>query len=324
MTLLLAALAFSTITLDVPNLVQGVFGDVFEYANPDAQKQVAAKLAETCSSLSQEQDAIAISQICANKSLLDSMGENCENYRAFKERGIRVDNEGQVMKTCELLESGEIERTCDESGGKNSLLQDFSKIGTLCKDYKSGKIDDKDFFFGVIGSPFEGNQTKLPDAGAFKNYYLAINYLNNNKIIYFIALAILAAILYLLIRDARSFLATLSGISLSLGILIMLPYFAVLAYDKFVGIDTTSLLEVFLQNAVGIDPKAVLSVVLLMILRTYNGFIMTLGIAFLGFGVAGKAYGRKLKGQSRAIDSAVESKAEKKAEEMHKKKSRKD
>src|SRR3989344_8921158 len=219
--------------------------------------------------------------------MLDSMKENCDNYRAFKEKGVKVDNEEQVRETCEQLESGEIERSCDELSGKSSLLPDFSKIGALCKDYKAGKINDKEFFFGVIGSPFEGQQTELPNVGVFKNYYQTINYLNNNKIIYFIVLSILAAILYLLIRDTRLFLVTLSGISLSLGILIMLPYFAILAYDKFIGIDTTSLLGIFFQNTIGFDPKAILSVVLLMLLRTYNNFIITLGIIFLGLGVAG-------------------------------------
>ena len=304
MILLLATLIFSTITLDFPNLIKGVFGDIFEYASPDAQKQVVVKLAETCSSLDQGQDVVAISQLCTNKSMLDSMKENCDNYRAFKEKGVKVDNEEQ-------LESGEIERSCDELNGKSSLLPDFSKIGALCKDYKAGKINDKEFFFGVIGSPFEGQQTELPNVGVFKNYYQTINYLNNNKIIYFIVLSILAAILYLLIRDTRLFLVTLSGISLSLGILIMLPYFAILAYDKFIGIDTTSLLGIFFQNTIGFDPKAILSVVLLMLLRTYNNFIITLGIIFLGLGVAGKSYSRKLKRQSEVIETKAEKKTEK-------------
>lgn len=315
MILLLATLIFSTITLDFPNLIKGVFGDIFEYASPDAQKQVVAKLAEACSSLGQGQDAVAISQLCANKSLLGSTIENCDNYRAFKQKGIKVDNEGQVRGTCEQLESGEIERACGELIGQSSLLPDFSKIGALCKNYKAGKINDKEFFFGVVGSPFGGRQTELPNVGVFKNYYQAINYLNNNKIIYYIVLPILAGILYLLIRDAGLFLTTLSGISLSLGILIMLPYFAILAYDKFVGIDTTSLLEIFIQNTIGFDPKAVLSVILLLILRTYNSFIITLGISFLGFGVAGKAYSRRVKRQSRAIEAKAgkESEKEKKA-----------
>ena len=91
----------------------------------------------------------------------------------------------------------------------------------------------------------------------------------------------------------------------------MLPYFAILAYDKFVGIDTTSLLGIFFQNAIGFDPKAILSVVLLMLLRTYNNFIITLGIIFLGFGVAGKAYSWKLKRQSEATETKTEKKTEK-------------
>ena len=75
--LLLATLIFSTITFDFPNLLKGVFGDIFSYASPDAQKQVVSKLAETCSSLEQ-------GQINSLKLNLSDIGALCKDFKAGK------------------------------------------------------------------------------------------------------------------------------------------------------------------------------------------------------------------------------------------------
>src|SRR3989338_9298095 len=83
--LLLVTLIFSTVTLDFPNLIKGLFGDIFAYASPEAQKHVVGELTGACSSLEKS------SEFAAN-------------------------------------------------------------IGAVCTDYKSGKINDKEFFFSVINS----------------------------------------------------------------------------------------------------------------------------------------------------------------------------
>ena len=106
---------------------------------------------------------------------------------------------------------------------------------------------------------------------------------------------VLLALLYLLAGNLSAFLAILSGISLSMGILILLPYAAIMAYEKFIGFDTTSILSSFLQGSLSFEPKAIISIVLLMVLRTYTSFIVTLGAVFLGAGIAGKVYMRRLK-----------------------------
>lgn len=285
--LLVATLIFSSITLDFPNLLKGVFVDIYEYASPETQKRVVAELTETCSSLDRG-DAMTITQICANITLLESMKENCREYRDLKRKGIKVENEEDVMQSCSQVESGEIERQCEELE-KSSLLPDFSKIGALCKDYKAGKINDKDFFYSVVSSPLSSQQ--MPNFGIFDKYNKAIGYLNKNKILYFIILSILLVLLYLLIRNTALFLIMLAGISFSIGVLILLPYFGILIYDKLVGIDTTSILGGMFGLG-NFDPKSILSVIFLLFLRTYNNFIITIGILLLGIGVGGKIYKR--------------------------------
>ena len=73
----------------------------------------------------------------------------------------------------------------------------------------------------------------------------------------------------------------------SIGLLIMLPYAIVLFYDKFVGINTSPILGLLFGNA-GFDPKSIISVIMLLFLRTYNTFIIILGIILLGIGIGGK------------------------------------
>lgn len=296
--LLVATLIFSTITLDFPTLTKGIFEDIFAYASPEVQKNAVSRLAESCSALGQGQELVAISKICANRTLLESMEENCASYRELKKRGIKIEDESQAIETCQKIESGELERACEELSTKKSIMPDFSKIGSLCKEYKDGKINDKEFFFNAVSGAIP-SQMQLPDIGFLEKYNDAITSLNNNKLIYFTAIFILLILLYLLLMDIKLFILTLTGISLSIGILIMLPYFAIVAYENFVGIDTTSILG-SLFGLGNFDLKAILSVILLLFLRTYNNFIITAGILFLAVGIAGKVYGFILKGKSKA------------------------
>lgn len=264
--LLLVTLIFSAISLDFPRLIQGVIEDIFKYATPLMQKQVISKLAETCSTLDKDENVVTINQICTNKTVLDSMKKDCENY-------------------------------------------------ILCKEYKAGKINDKEFFLNIISDTIP-TQLELPRIEVLDKYNQVTNYLNKNKILYFIILLVLMITLYLLIIDVKLFLIILSGISLSIGILIMLPYLAIIAYDKFVGIDTTPILGSMFSAGNIFDAKAILSVILLLFLRTYNSFIITIGILFLIIGIAGKVYWFILKRLGKSSLKGSESKKKEKVKEL--------
>ncbi len=238
LVLLLVTFIFSTVAFDVPYMVKELFKDIFQYASPDAQKEVIGKLTSACSSLDGK----------------DTLGS-------------------QQMPVVSI---------------------DFSKIGSFCKDYNSGKIKEREFFFNVIGSAIP-DKLETPKAGILEKYNSIVDFLDKNKIYYIITLLALLMVLYLLAGNLNAFLAILSGILLSMGILILLPYAAIIAYQKFFGFDTTSILSSFLQGSLSFDPRAIISVVLLMILRTYTSFIITLGAVFLGIGIAGKVYIRRLK-----------------------------
>ena len=237
--LLLVTFIFSTAAFDVPDMIKGLFNDIFQYSSPDTQKDVVGKLTLACSSLDGK-DTSGLQQMPGPVSI------------------------------------------------------DFSKIGSFCKDYNSGKINEREFFFNVIGSAIP-DKIETPKAGLLEKYNSIMNFLAKNKVYYIISLLALLALLYLLAGNLNAFLAILSGILLSMGILILLPYAAIIAYQNFFGFDTTSILSSFLQGSLSFDPRAIISVVLLMILRTYTSFIITLGAVFFGIGIAGKVYIRRLK-----------------------------
>ena len=290
--LLIATMIFSSITLNFPSFMQNLFGDIYQYASPDAQKDAIGRLTEACSSF-QSQEAVTLQELCTNATLMDSMKEDCKDYRELKSKGIPVENDAQVRESCSQIESGEIEKQCIQLSKRSAL--DFNSIGALCRDYNSGKINDRQFFYSVIGSAL-GSDEK-PKTGLFDRYYKFIGYLNKNKLLYLFVLAVLIALLYLAINDLRLFYSAVLGISVSIGLLILLPYFGILVYEKLVGIDTTSILLGMFGFGI-FDPKALISVILLMFLRTYNAFIITIGILFLSAGIIGKVYLRFFLGKN--------------------------
>lgn len=284
--LFVITLAFSSVTFSLPNFLKGVFEDVFTYANPESQKRVVSQLAETCSSLDQS-GTITTTQLCSNKSLLSSMEEDCMEYRNARRKGLQFENEAEIQESCSKIESGEIEKRC-EAMEKGSFYPDFNKIGTLCKDYKSGRINDKEFFYGVLSSPLD-EKINLPSLSVIDKYNRAINYLNKNKIFYFIIIIALAVLLYFLIGDLMDFLIVLTDLSFVAGTIILIPYVIIVVYDVLFDIDTSSILGSMI-GLVSLDLKAILSVVLLMILRTYSNLIITTGILFIAVGTIGKVY----------------------------------
>jgi len=300
--LLVVTLIFSSITLDLPSLLKSIFADIYSYASPEAQKQAISKLTESCSAFDNS-DAVSIQQICSNNSILEQMKNNCNDYRDLKRKGYVIENELEMEESCLQIESGDIEKECDEM--KKSYLQsDLSRIGVLCKEYKNGKISDREFFYLTLSSPL-GEDMKMPQINLLEKYNKIVDALNKNKILYFVMFLILGLLLFLIIRDFTLFYSEIISIILSIGLLIMLPYFGILLYDKFVGIDTSYFLGSMFGLADLFDFKAAISLILLLFLRTYNDFIVSVGVVFLIGGIAGKIYLFALK-RHKALEAKTE------------------
>ena len=245
--LVLITFIFSTVALELPTLINGLFKDIFQYSSPEMQNEVIGKLTTACSGLDEK-----------------SFG------------------------TLQQIPN-------------NPIPINFGKMDALCKDYNSGKVNDKEFFFGVIGNAFS-EKLELPKVDALEKYNAIIDILNRNKMIYFVIIAVLLVSLYLLAMDIKLFIITLTGISFSIGIFILMPYVVIIGYDKLIGIDTTPILATILGSTISFDAKAIISVILLMVLRTYSSFILTLGILFFGIGIAGKVYSFMLKRKGKTAE----------------------
>ena len=225
---------------------------------------------------------------------------------------------GKLSLVCSSLDGKDISGLQQQMSNFPISL-DFSKIGALCKDYNSGKLNDKEFFFNVIGSAFP-EKFEFPKSSALEKYNMIMDFLNKNKSAYIAVLAVLLALLYLLIRDIKLFAIVLTGTSFSMGILILLPYVAIIAYDKFVGIDTTPILASVLGGSFSFDAKGIISVILLLILRTYSSLVIALGIVFLSIGIVGKVYSWRLKRQIKKSEIKTGKKSGKESKEEKTKK----
>ena len=270
---ILTTLIFSLFSLDLSSLVEGMFNDVYKYANQDSQKQMISQFSQFCSDIDGK--------------------DTTEFQQEMAKRGMQID---------------------------------LAKIGAVCKSYKTGNLTDNQFFFSFIGTSIP-DKFEVPKGMPFEKYNQALNFANQNKIIYVTVLLVLILILYFLAGSPSFFLLILAEMSFSMGTLILVPYILIMIYTKIAGIDTTSLLSTVIGSGTGFDIKALINIILLMILRTYTTLIIALGAVFLALGIVGKIYARKLKKKetepikskkAKSEDDELEEELDKKSKEKEK------
>ena len=295
-TIVLASFIFSYVSFDFQNTLHGLFSDAFAYANLDAQKNVIEVMVNNCNSLKTGNEIISLGQICQNQSLLDSIRRNCNDYYKLKKEGISFDDENNIINTCEQIKQGNIEQKCN-SGEKMSTAPDLSKFSKSCQDYENKKTSNEEFFAGFISS-VAGSQ-ELPKIDVIEKYSAIMGYLSSNKVIYIVILLTLAVILYFLTPDHGVFFIELAETFFSVGVIIMLPFFLIGLYRNFVGFYTTPILNSLFGNGNGLEPKSIISLVLLLFSRMYSNTLIVLGIISLVIGISGKVYKISRRGNSK-------------------------
>ena len=209
---------------------------------------------------------------------------------------------------------------------KRGMPIDLDKIGAVCKSYKADNLTDNQFFFNFIGTSIP-DKFEVPKGMPFEKYNQALNFANQNKIIYVTVLLVLILILYFLAGSTGFFLSILAEMSFGMGTLILVPYILIMIYTKLAGIDTTSLLSTVTGGGAGFDIKELINLILLMILRTYTSLIIALGAVFLSIGIIGKIYAHKLKKKesepikpkkAKSEDEELEEELDKKSKEKEK------
>ena len=289
---IVAAMIFSNLVLSFPKYVENIAEDIFTYASPEAQAKVMNKLTETCAVLSRGK-VVTYRELCSNQSTMESMIENCKRYNDMKKSGIKIENEEALASNCAKLDSGEVQKACGNLKNDEASAIDLGKISSLCQDYKEKKIGDKQFFFKVIAASLGAQNTEIPGVLDFSRYLWLLNIFRN----FWMSLPAAAALImliYFLSEKLNDFISILGEIMMSLSILILLPYFAVLLYDKIIGFETTPFLSMIFGFG-NLTFKAVLSVLLLLIMRNYTVLIIVIGFLLLGASIGIRVYLKKTK-----------------------------
>jgi len=279
-------LIFSSTAPSIDRVLQDSFVDIYQYSSEISKAKMLEFLDKGCRSFADD-DAVAIGQICNNQSMMESFKANCAEYRSLKEQGYTIKNEEEMENSCVNIESGELERQCAALGQRNSAY-DAGKLKETCSSYLSGKIDDKEFFASSISQSF--GSIENVDNPFFKKYNRFVSFLRNNMLLLVMSIIALFASLFFLTGNTPLFLLIIGKMCLSISITILLPYALVLAYDSFIGIDTSPILDSVLSGQPSFEPKSILSLVMLMLLKTYNSTMLTLGVILLIIGIIGKIY----------------------------------
>tara|TARA_Y100000310_G_scaffold206740_1_gene207171 strand:+ start:2682 stop:3407 length:726 start_codon:yes stop_codon:yes gene_type:complete len=157
-------------------------------------------------------------------------------------------------------------------------------LKTECLQYDEEEIDIKEVLFTFMGKVSQSSLIK----GTLKEYNDIIIKVPSNRIWLFIASFTLMALSFFLIDDTRKSINFASSVFLKLGILIFLPYLIVVGYDYFQGLDTTTLVEGIFNPSLGLPSEGVISGVMILVINTYDTFVINLGIIFLTTGILGK------------------------------------
>ena len=280
------SIIFSNTTGDINKVMSDSFIDIYEFASEKTKAKTISFLENNCEALTGESEALTVSELCFNETLFESFKSTCAEYRELKSQGIKIKNEQSLKESCEKIESGEIENECEEIKAKNIPAPDTNKLKEICNEYSSGKLDDKEFFTKTIIQPF-GNLQNI-NIPLFQKYNTFTEKFKNNISILIIIIVALLIFMFLLIIDIQHFLLLVGKICFSLAMVIFLPYIAILAYDNFIGINTSSILEGIASGQPSLDPNTIISLVMVIILKTYNSSILILGAVLLVIGIAGK------------------------------------
>ena len=176
---------------------------------------------------------------------------------------------------------------CKEATGEKAPA-DMADIGAVCNEYNAGNMKGDRLFAGFVDVIMK-TQFSLPDSQIIKKYNGLQDNINSRKPLLFGALLLLFVLLYLILMDFRLFVAALGSICFSIGWMIMLPYLIIILYDNLIGIDTTAIFSAMI-NGTGIEPGAIISVILLVFMSLYSPALILVGIILLGIGVAGFVY----------------------------------
>jgi len=274
--------------------MSNTFNDIYTYADSDAQDEVVSKFSKICDSLlspQSMQNTVSATDLCNNQTLVEDMLRNCKNLPDMK-GSIPDDQYQKFEESCDTVRSGELQEQCDIIN-KQNIEPDLanSQTSEICKNHKSGSIDDITFFSSFITSSLPKGAGEMQQAN---NTLTFLEKLYSIAIYLAIVCFVLLSLLYM--NEYKVFLLDLGKILHHVGLIIIIPFLFLKTYLLFVDINTTFILESLLTGASSNLQLLVLKELFpIIFLKTFTTPLIIIGAVFVALGIISKLIGKRTK-----------------------------
>tara|TARA_Y100000310_G_C20567242_1_gene756143 strand:- start:22 stop:747 length:726 start_codon:yes stop_codon:yes gene_type:complete len=172
-----------------------------------------------------------------------------------------------------------LDKVCDSPTSTIKTID----VGSQCTEYKSGSLSPKEFL-GIFISDFSKN---ILDDSDLTNLNIILSKVSEFKIFLLIITIILLTLVSIIIHDGGQIIKFLNGLFLRLGIWVFLPYILIKIYDLTYGLDTSPVINSLFLEQPAYTAQGIISSIMVIFLRSYNTFVITMGLVFLLIGAIG-------------------------------------
>lgn len=287
--LLLTSLISVFTDFNTNSIIPQLFGSIYDYADKPSQTNFISILSSNCialmsldnsNPLEQQQTFEKYSAVCTNTEQLNQLKTACPNKVQYESLLSSTDYQ-LFLQSCELVESGELDKQCEMINNPQVSIQDINYTGLqkTCFDYKNGQLKDKDFFVKSI-------QYVIPPdiftQGPLNGFMVFFEFVNDFAIILTIVFMIPFIVLYY--KDWVNFALKLGGIFINIGVFILVPFLLVKVYISTQGLDTS-----FILNSIGtvanIQSQLLKTMIPIIVLNMYTNYLVFSGLSLLIFGI---------------------------------------
>ncbi len=279
-------------------LLGAIMEDVFTHAHPASQDQVYEKIILTCDNVGRYESSddyeSEVNELCNNEEKLQEMDDFCKRFATMNPQQKEMLGEENIESAEEACAGFSIKKVREECKKSEEISGDtINAVIHYCDDLDRKGWTRAEAFSNFIMYSMEGDSNPEQQENIERLEQLSsMTELNNTSMIVgsiIIGLFIVLIVL-LLIHEPPELFRRLSNILINIGILLLLPLVIVYIYVKFVGIDTTVILNAVSQTGQAADQmgSVVGSIVPLVLQRMYPIATGIIGAISLVIGILGR------------------------------------
>jgi hypothetical protein len=275
---------FSEVSQD--KIVTGLFGNIYDYANPQSRSDAIEKLSVNCelfmSDVSFDEQLQGMIALCDDDEEKQRIIESCSQIEALRGR-IDPDELADMQEACELFENGEFEKQCETI--KEEKDMDFSGMEKICMDYSEGKINERDFFQRTVSemTPKDLSSPKQTDNPVFK----FIGFMEKiNELSIYLTILFFFLLVFFYMKDYHNLILKIGTILINIAVFILLPYLLVKVYITTNPIDTSFIMDMMGKGMTqDFTVQAIKALVPILVLDYFTLPLLVIALCFLGIGV---------------------------------------